>query len=67
MISTIMQRLTFTTFIVSEKIALLKILPRWMMTQPASWPDTDYYLDARFSCQSKILSHTEEFSGGEKN
>lgn len=32
----------------------LKFLPCWTITRPASWPNTDHYLDSYFSCTSKI-------------
>ena len=56
MSSTIMQRLTFITFMVSEKTAMLKFLCHagWSASSPAGLPNTDHYItDSQFSCKSK--------------
>ena len=52
MSSTIMQTLTFITFIVSEKMAT-KFLPHCKTTWLASQPNTKHNIDLHFSCKSK--------------
>ena len=47
-----MQSLTVTIIKASEKIAKLKFLPQ-TDTRPAGRPNTDHYIDLRFSCESE--------------
>ena len=56
MSATIMQSLTFVMFIVSEKIATLKVLPH-IDTRPAGRPNTDITEAHIFHASQKLLSH----------
>ena len=49
MSSTITQRVTLLTLIVSKKIAVLKFLPCRTIIQPAGQPNTDGFTDSHFS------------------
>ena len=50
-----MQSLTFITFIVSDKIAMLKLLPH-MDSRPAGQPSADLYIDSHFSYESIVFN-----------